>query len=167
MKNATNSKAAGQCVRAIREYLSVHDQIGAALTGAAKDDAALEIARIVLPFQQPAASAEPVHQVFHSNGTWEDVDGASRANCEDNGKEVRTLYAAPVAAQAQLSGNSGELQHALAEARNALLLAAMSHGVVLMTDPQQEAWKTRDVDRVIARALDKINAAIAAMGVES
>jgi len=52
-------------------------------------------------YGRPAGDAQPVavHQVFRSDGTWEDVDATARANCEDNGKETRTLYAAPVAAQ--------------------------------------------------------------------
>lgn len=52
-------------------------------------------------YGRPAGDAQPVavHQVFRSDGTWEDVDATARANCEDNGKETRTLYAAPVSAQ--------------------------------------------------------------------
>ncbi|AJD82957.1 hypothetical protein PJWF_00063 [Achromobacter phage JWF] len=41
--------------------------------------------------------ATPVHQVFHSNGTWEDIDAQALANCDENGKEVRTLYTTPLA----------------------------------------------------------------------
>lgn len=48
-------------------------------------------------YGKPAASAEPIYQVFHTDGTWEDLDADSYANSEDAGREVRIVYAAPVA----------------------------------------------------------------------
>jgi hypothetical protein len=57
-----------------------------------------------------APAAEPIHQVFRSDGTWEDVSAEALANCEANGKETRTLYTAPVAAQApQTDAEEGDV----------------------------------------------------------
>lgn len=56
----------------------------------------IKFARALLSkYGAPVANGEPVHQVFHSDGRWEDVGAEARANCDDHGKETRTLYTAP------------------------------------------------------------------------
>ncbi|PPA75316.1 hypothetical protein C4E15_14485 [Achromobacter spanius] len=55
---------------------------------------------VIMASAPVAGEAQAVHQVFHSNGTWEDISANELSNCEENGKEVRTLYAVHQASEA-------------------------------------------------------------------
>lgn len=72
---------------------------------------------------------------------------ARDAEIEALRKEIETLQAA----QAQPTGLVKQLC-------DALELAKTSHGAMLMSDPPQEMWKARGVDRVISEALNAAQA---------
>lgn len=104
--------------------------------------------------KQDADVALPPHwQAFalnHGWNTWEqlipsaaDSPGAVKAYTADQ------LRATVLADRQQRAGNAAHI----AQLRAALILARDSHGVSLLTDPPQDAWKARNVDEVIRAAL--------------
>lgn len=53
------------------------------------------------------------------------------------------------------------LREAAQQALDALELAGMSHDVMLMSDPPQDAWKARSVNWKLAEAMNALRAALA------
>lgn len=75
--------------------------------------------------------------------------------CERFGQDLSTHARAQVVsafaalASAPVAGDAAYI----AQLRAALILSRDSHGVSLLTDPPQDAWKARHVDEVIRAAL--------------
>ncbi|AVG40031.1 hypothetical protein [Achromobacter insolitus] len=73
---------------------------------------------------------------------WSSKEIQRRQKEEDNAR----------AAQAERQRRADELSY-IARLRDALILARDSHGICLLTDPPQDAWKARGVNEVIRAAL--------------
>ena len=121
-------------------------------------DERIEAAKAIEPPQEQWFAVQPTH----ANGWWVvSTDPAGNYTVDasgDGGFEEDTsrfIAAAPdtLALALDLAAERERLLDENERMREALALARRSHGVVLPTDPPQDAWKARQVDAVIAAAL--------------